>query len=202
MIRQKLDDGEIDHAQYEKEIKEPVENFYKIREKMIAIRDEFIEMSADTSGQRWQMWPKIIQINGKEVLIISGTCGLSNFNWRFDSVLKTVYKYNLKTNELTRQADIPKARQDFNICHIGNFVYVVGGVSNEILNDFWQYDVEQDTWTELYEARLPRYALRLKLLAVERRYIFGLATIEYTAGQNLIKLDTWNIKKGWQVQKI
>lgn len=90
------------------------------------------------------------------MLIISGTSGLPNFNSRFDSVLKTVYKYNVKTNQLTRQANIPKARQAFNICHIGNYIYVAGGVTpHEALNDFWQYDVEQDKWTELYEAGLP-----------------------------------------------
>ena len=67
------------------------------------------------------------------------------------------------------------ARQAFSVCHIGQFVYVIGGVSpHGLLNDVWQYDIEQNSWTELKRARVPVEAISLKILAVERRYIYGL----------------------------
>jgi len=62
--------------------------------------------------------------------------------------------------------------------------------------------VEQDKWTELIDADLPDRTSSIKLLAVERRYIFGLTTMQREQGMRLIKLDTWNIKKGWIIEKI
>ncbi len=53
-------------------------------------------------------------------------------------------------------------------------------------------------------ARLPYKCSAMNLVPVHKRYVFGFGMIQWDVEpqidrQNLMQLDTWNLKQGWQI---
>lgn len=67
------------------------------------------------------------------------------------------------------------ARAEFGFCALGNFIFIVGGLSR--LNDVQEidscerYDILTDTWEELTQARLPFPSRGMSLIGIDKRYI-------------------------------
>ena len=92
------------------------------------------------------MWPKIIQVNATDVYVVGGnnlTCENQD-NWNF-IVQKLNIQINIKTRKVTRKADMCVARQAQGICAINNYIYCVGGISQqEAYNTVERYDTLTD----------------------------------------------------------
>jgi hypothetical protein len=140
------------------------------------------------------------------VYIISGNDSLpENQTSRFQKNLDWVFKLDLTTFEIIRRAPIPEARQAFGICSIGKYIYVAGGLNNDIsLDSVHRYDCELNCWEELAQ-KLPFPAYAFNLITVEKRWIFGFGMTHNDINSKvsrLITLDTWNLTEGWKVTEI
>lgn len=47
----------------------------------------------------------------------------------FETNTNCVYKFDLKSSELKKCADLEKGRQAFGICCIGKYIYIAGGMT-------------------------------------------------------------------------
>ena len=119
------------------------------------------------------MWPKIIQVNAKDVYAIGGNnlkCETQD-NWNF-IVQKTNIQIDVRSNKVTRRADMIKPRQAQGICAINNHIYCVCGISSdEAYNHIERYDILTDKW-ELLEEKYPKYAFAISCIPIKRRFIY------------------------------
>lgn len=107
------------------------------------------KLTTKSTGKRWPMWPKIIQVNESDVYIISGNDSVpKNQNSRFMKNIASVFKYNILTKRVEEKARLPTPRQAFGICHIGKYIYIAGGLDHTHgpLRSCYRYDIESDEW--------------------------------------------------------
>jgi len=126
------------------------------------------------------MWPKIIQVNAKDIYIIGGndTNLRTQFNFDFRS-LKCNIKVNIATGECERKADMLTSRQACGVGCIGNYIYIVGGITEqELLNSCERYDIINDTWEEITSMDEGAFSLSVITHAKRFLYTFGYANYE------------------------
>lgn len=150
------------------------------------------------------MWPKIVQVNKSDVYIIAGNDTTPDSqNTRFQCSRTSVYKFDLATCKVTQKSDLNVGRQAFGICSLGNHILVAGGGSaSGNLDSCELYDIERDQWQVLDEAKLPYTCFAMNLLTVHKRYVFGFGMMTrdiVQETQDFLRLDTWNISKGWEI---
>jgi hypothetical protein len=81
---------------------------------------------------------------------------------------KYCFKYTPADNKLHRVADIPLPRSAFGLVTIGNFIYVISGVTDvaSCLKYNWKYDV----WKEYLP--LPSVLEACNAIAIQERFIY------------------------------
>lgn len=90
-----------------------------------------------------------ISVIGDDIYLFGGYDDI-----KFNKLKDNVYKYNVPTdNWLVVNNDLGQNRTESTGFYLNNKIYVGGGHDDEGLNDFWEYDVATNDWTQ--KANLP-----------------------------------------------
>ena len=140
----------------------------------------------------WPAWSKIVHVNNTDVYVVGGE--------KEGKAVKSTFKMDLKSGQVKRMANMGVARQAHGICHIGNFIYVVGGLSddNVCLSSVERYDIRTNKW-QLIKADLSTPSYAMTLTAVKQRYIYSFGSHDLSYKEEVFRrLDTQNLSRGWE----
>jgi hypothetical protein len=150
-------------------------------------------------------WSKVIQVNENDLYIIGGSNDLPSLVAHSYDVPRSTLRVNKKTQELKICSKLNQGRFAFGLCNIGNFIYVLGGLTSmdNSLDHCERYDVLEDKWTVLPKrVHLPKPKYGITLEAVKKQYIYCFgghgehSSVPYT-DELFMRLDTHRMQK-WE----
>ncbi len=89
--------------------------------------------------------------------------------------INNCYKFNIKTNHITKVASIQNARSAFGIVNIKQYIYVVSGQQG--LPGCERYDIINDTWEQL--PPIPYDLTAVTAFKFKERYIIAVGGMNY-----------------------
>jgi hypothetical protein len=115
--------------------------------------------------------------------------------------VRNCYKFNTKTNELSRIADIITGRSAFGIVNIRQYIYVISG--SQGLQGCERYDIMSDKWEEYQE--LPYDLVAVTATKYKERYLIamgGMNYLLYSFGYDhfmnqMLVIDTLSVEPEW-----
>jgi hypothetical protein len=96
-----------------------------------------------------------------------------------------------------------KARFAFGACESRGWIYAIGGITHQdtYIRSCERYDIISNKWEELPKLSVSRFSISLVIDHQSRRYLYGIGGFEMNLVRDeeiVIKLDTENIRSGWE----
>lgn len=104
-----------------------------------SIKQKFLNAPAFNSSE--SIWKGAISKIGNDLFVFGGQRGIA--------YLDEVYKYNTTANTWSVVTnDLGQNREQAMGFYSNGKIYIGGGIDNEALNDFWEYNIATDNWTQ------------------------------------------------------